>query len=119
VLVAYITLDEVNLALADELAEKCGAVLCGLTPGDAAPNGSFDAIAYDLDHLPQEERKRIIAELLANSTVTPVAVHSYNLDEEAAESLRKRGVGVFHRLEEDLFASWHDAALALSCRREE
>jgi hypothetical protein len=101
-LIGYLTLDEVNLALANELAEECGAVLLAISPMDA-PNGLIDATVYDLDHLPPEWRKQILGELLANTALTPLAVHSFNLDEEETEALRNRGVVVLRRLERCLF----------------
>jgi hypothetical protein len=101
-LIAYVTLDEVNLAVAGELAEECGAALFAIYPAEAAQNGSFDAVIYDLDHIPAEEREQIVAELLTCGPGTPLAVHSYNLDEKVSESLRKRGVAVFRRLDDAL-----------------
>jgi hypothetical protein len=98
-----LTTDEVNLALADQLATECGAILYLLSFQDGAPNAASDAVLYDWDYLSSEWREKLLAELLSRPAPCPVALHGYSLEEEHGEALRRHGVGVFRRLEPEVF----------------
>jgi hypothetical protein len=109
-LIAYLTTDEVNQDLALQLAAGCDAVLCPLSPGDMPWNGLFDAMIYDPDYLPPARWREVLAELLAEPSPGPVAVHGYNLDEREARALRQHGVLVHRRLEPELFRALRQMA---------
>ena len=61
---AYLSLDEVNQALAARLAAAAGVGLDVRTFRDAPPGGRFDAVLYDLDSLPADYRGRLLADLV-------------------------------------------------------
>jgi hypothetical protein len=102
-LIAYLTTDEVNQHLAVNLAEECGETVCLVMPSDPPPDEDFDAVVYDWDYLPAPRQQVILAELLAGRPSRPVAVHSYNLEEDCAKALRRQGVAVYRVLEPEVF----------------
>jgi hypothetical protein len=110
VLIAYLTTDEVNLDLADRLALECGAILYPLTFQEGPPDGAFEAVLYDWDHLCSRWRQQLLAELLARPAACPVALHGYTVEEEHGEALRRHGVDVFRRLEREVFLNLRRAA---------
>src|SRR5438128_295277 len=77
-LVAYLTVDEVNQDVAVGLAERCNLTVHPLALRDWPQDGHFDAVVYDLDSFPAPERDQVLAKLLSSLTLYPVAVHSYN-----------------------------------------
>jgi hypothetical protein len=103
VLIAYLTLDEVNADLALRLAAEGGTALCALVPREALPGVPFDALLYDWDSLPAERRDGVLAELLGGPLPCPVAVHGYNLDEGLGEELSQKGVAVYRQLGPEVF----------------
>lgn len=107
--VAYVTTDEVNQELATQMAEDCGATLDSLSPRDPAPDGEYEAVLYDLDFLPRDSGRAILAELLAGPASRPVAVHSYQLATRQVAALRQRGCAVFPRLERRVFLQLRSA----------
>jgi hypothetical protein len=72
VILAYLSHDEVNLALALRLAEGAGALLRPLFIRDRPSDVSFDAILWDLDCLPVAERAATLKALLAGPLTCPV-----------------------------------------------
>jgi hypothetical protein len=100
--IAYMTTDEVNHALAAQLARKCGAVVHKVRPGDTPPDGWFDAVLYDLDNVPTDRRRAFLAQILAGAPARLTGIHGYDLTEEQSEALRMRGVAVAQRLQPDL-----------------
>jgi len=102
-LIAYFTTDEVNEELANRRAEAAGVKLYPMSARDELPNGRFDAVVYDLDFVPWKRRKELLARLLAKPSRNPVALHSYNLDDQEMEDLRSKNVAVFHRLQPEVF----------------
>jgi hypothetical protein len=100
--IAYLTTDELNEAEAAQLADECRVEIHPLLLRDPPPNGEFDAVLYDLDYLPVERRQVVLAELLAGPPHSRVGVHSFNLDEEQEEALRRNHVVVARRLDEAL-----------------
>jgi hypothetical protein len=101
--IAYLTLDEVNENLAALMAEKCGAALFPLTPRDPKPDGEFDAVLYDLDSFPPRHRKELLSELLSTRPLHPVAVHSYQLEEDEQAALRRCGLLVCRHIDTAVF----------------
>ena len=101
--VAYLTTDEVNRNLARGLAAACGAALHPVTPRDDPPDGSIDAVLYDLDFLSVTHRQEILAALKAGASPHVAGVHSYGLDENVVNALRKHHVVVSRRLDGKLF----------------
>jgi hypothetical protein len=93
--IAYLTTDEVNLHLAEEMAAACGLTLCTLDPRDPPPDGEFDALLYDWDHWPAEQQREVMAELLGGSLPHALAVHGYNLGGGRADALRRHTVAVY------------------------
>jgi hypothetical protein len=104
-LIAYLTVDEVNEDLALRLAEECGVTVYPLTAADPPPNGQFAAVLYDLDSLPSERREAVLAELRSGAPGCPVGVHSYDIDDGEAERLGHKGIAVGRRLESGLFTA--------------
>jgi hypothetical protein len=100
---AYVTNDEVNLREAHEIAGACAITLCPLMPMTIDVDDDFDALIYDLDHLPPENRQVILENLLGGALPEPIAVHSYHLEPSQVKGLRARGVLVFSRLGFELF----------------
>jgi hypothetical protein len=102
--IAYLTTDEVNESTACRMAAACGVTLHPLLPRDAPPNGQFDAVLYDLDSLPPGGRQEVVSELVSNLPSCPVAVHSYNLEDDVVHALHEKHVIVFRRLGHDLLS---------------
>lgn len=100
--VAYWTTDFVNLNLAREWAEECGASLEQAFFKGRAPTNSPDAVLYDLDYLPPDNQREILATLTNGPLHHSVAVHSYHLADELLAALQARGVIVGRRLEKGL-----------------
>ncbi len=107
---AYITTDEVNQELATRMAEDCGATLDTLSPRDPPPDGQYAAVLFDLDFLPRDAGRVLLAQLLAHDPARPVAVHSYRLGTQQVMALRKRGCAVYARLEPKVFVHLRSAA---------
>jgi hypothetical protein len=95
---AYATADEVNRALATQMAAECGAVVCHVRPGDAPSEELFDAVLYNLDDVPSDQQPAFIAGFCHDPPVRPTAVHGYGIGDEQAGTLRRHGVAVAQRL---------------------
>jgi hypothetical protein len=96
--IAYINTDEVNEALAARMAAECGAVVCEVFPKDPPPDGQFDAVLYNLDDVPRDQRSALIEGLCLGAPEHPTAVHGYDITDEQARTLRRNGVAVARRL---------------------
>jgi hypothetical protein len=101
--IAYLTTDEVNRSWVQRMAAACGLELSPLEPRDAVPEGGFDAVLYDLDHLPPSCRHRVVSGLLRGAAPGPTAVHGYALQESQAADLRRHDVAVYRDLQPELF----------------
>jgi hypothetical protein len=99
---AYLTSDEVNQALALEMAPQCGVTLYPLAPKDGLPDGSYEAVLCDWDSWPAEQRAEFLA-ALDGLPHRPAAVHGYYLDDGHAACLRDRGVAVHSSLQLEIF----------------
>jgi hypothetical protein len=108
--IAYMNTDEVNEALAEQMAVACGAVVRTVLPKDPAPDGQFDAILYNLDDVPREERSVLLGELRLGRPHSPAAVHGYDLTDEQVRTLEQSGVAAALRLSADLVCSLCKAA---------
>jgi hypothetical protein len=96
--IAYLSNDEVDQALADGMARKCGAVICTRPPEDPPPDGLCDAVLYNLDDLPRDRRSALLEELRRAKPDRPTAVHGYDMTEEQARALDRCGVAASRRL---------------------
>jgi hypothetical protein len=108
--IAYATADEVNQALAVRMAAKCEAIVCRLRPGEVAPDGLFDAVLYELDEVPRDQRPAFLEELCLGTPDCPTAVHGYDITDEQARTLNRNGVEAAQRLHSDLLRSLVTAA---------
>jgi hypothetical protein len=115
--IAYLTTDEVNRHLAEEMAAACGLMLCPLAPKDPPPAGEFDALLYDWDHWPAARQREVMAELLGGSLPHAVAVHGYNLGDGRAGALRQHTVAVYRRLQPRVFRFLRRAARTVQAAR--
>jgi hypothetical protein len=98
--IAFLTLDEVNSALAEKLACDRGVDIRVFFPNDLPPNARFDRVLYDLDYWPTDRAEQLLRKLMHRPSTTRVGVLSYNLTREQITSLRGNGVMVFERLSE-------------------
>jgi hypothetical protein len=108
-LVAYLSSDEVNQALAAEMALECGLSAQLVAPKDTL-EGEYDALLCDWDSWPAEGRRQLLAGLDGHAPCRRVAVHGYGLTEEQAETLLGRGVAVHRRLGPEVFRLLRQAA---------
>jgi hypothetical protein len=97
--IAYLTTDEVNKGLALRLAAQWEVTVCPLEPRDPPPDDEFDAVLYDWDHWPADQRPKVPSGASAGPGRRPVALHGYGLDRQSARDLRRSGILVFDRLE--------------------
>jgi hypothetical protein len=110
--IAYLTTDEVNEQLAQQMAAACGVTLCPLGPGEVPPDGQYDAVLYDWDYLPAARQREVLAELLSGQLPHAVGLHSYDLEAGPEGALRRNTVMVYRRLQPRLFRSLRLAARA-------
>jgi nitrate reductase cytochrome c-type subunit len=108
--IAYMTNDEVNRALAAQMAGECGAFLCALAPTESPSDDQFHAVLYDLDVLPRLQRAELVAQIVSSPSTRPRAVHGYDITDEQARILRRHGVAVSHRLRAGLIRGLCKAA---------
>jgi hypothetical protein len=101
--VAYLTTDEVNQALALEMALECGVTLFPLVPKDGPPDAGYDAVLCDWDYWPAERRQEFLEGPGGGRPARRVAVHSHNLTDGQLEALRGRGVAVYASLRPEVF----------------
>jgi hypothetical protein len=108
--IAYVATDEVNQALAAQMAAQCGAIVCHLRPGEVHPDGLFDAVLYNLDDVPRAEQSALLAGFCRGKSNHPTAVHGYDITDEQARTLNRNGVAAARRLHSDLLRSLFTAA---------
>jgi hypothetical protein len=111
--VAYLSTDEVNQALAAEMALAWGATIHPRWPRDGPPDGEYDALLYDWDSWPAAGRRQLLAGLAGGPRHRPVAVLGYNLTEDEAEALGAHSVAVHRSLHADVFRHLRQAALSV------
>jgi hypothetical protein len=110
--IAYLTTDDVNASLALRGAAAAG-LLGSLLPPRAEPSpADFAAAVYDLDFLPADRVREVLAALRRGEGLVRAAVHGYNLDDRQIKALRARGVIVARRLAPGLFRKLRQALLS-------
>jgi hypothetical protein len=109
--IAYWTVDEVNLALARDLADAHGATIDQATTKDKDPTRDADAVLYDLDVLAPTMRQDILSRLILSPLLLPVAVHSYNLEDFQIDRLAVQGIAAFRHLASEVFDNLRAAIL--------
>ncbi len=108
--IAYVSTDEVNQDLAARVAAEFGAVISARLPNDPPPDGLFDAVLYNLDDVPRDERSALLEGFRSGKPVHPTAVHGYDISDEQLRTLNRRGVAAARRLHRDLVRSLFAAA---------
>ena len=108
--IAYMNTDEVNEALAEQMAVACGAVVRTVLPKDPARDGQFDTILYNLDDVPRAERSVLLEELRLGRPHSPANVHGYDLTDEQVRTVGQSGIAAGRRLSADLVRSLCRAA---------
>lgn len=108
--IAYVSTDEVNQNLAERMAAKCGAVICIRPSREPAPDGLFDAVLYNLDDVPRDERSAVLEGLGRDKPAHPTAVHGYDITDEQARILKRYGVAATRRLHAGLLLRLSNAA---------
>lgn len=112
--VAYLTTDEVNEALALDMAHTCGVAFEPLVPKQGLPDARYDAVLIDWDHWPPEGRAAFLAELCDALPPWRVVIHGYYLEDGPAETLRARGVVVHRQLQPEVIRLLREAITAAS-----
>ena len=92
------------------MAAGCGAFSCHLRPEDVPPYGLFDAVIYNLDDVPREQRPAFLEGLCLGSPHCPTTVHGYGIAHEQAQALSRPGNLVSPRLDPALLRSLCKAA---------
>jgi hypothetical protein len=100
---AYLTRDEVNQDVALTLAAEQGANLDVHVHPDALKEGEYDAVFWDVDSFPAEERAANLASLADGPLNKPFGLHSYNLDAQELRLLQRNGVLTAKVLRGELF----------------
>ena len=95
---AYLTIDEVNQALACDFSSELDVNLTILAPKDGPPDRAYDAVLCDWDSMPTEVRTVFFAMSACDSLPRAVAVHGYSLTTEESLELLNLGVLIYRRL---------------------
>jgi len=109
--IAHVTTDEVNQALALQVATPLGVTVTPLGPEEMSKHVLFDAVVYDLDRVAPDRRPALLNEIRSEKTAVPMAVYGYCLSEKQAAELRFHGVAVAQRLHSALIRTLAKAAL--------
>src|SRR5262245_7053009 len=110
--IAYLTLDEVNRHLALTLADDHGVSLDVQARPEGIGEREYDAVLYDRDSFPPEERQANLTAVLACPLNKPVAVHGYFFSADQLHVLRQRRAIVTRRLRAEVFARLASAVQA-------
>ena len=97
--VICVTHDEVNQFWLQQQADERGVPLVLLTLRDGVPGEEHAAILLDWDSLDQERREALLSRLLSRPGSARIGLHSYSLNAQDAEDLRRKGVAVLERLD--------------------
>jgi hypothetical protein len=108
--IAYMTNDNVNRALAVQIAGECRAFICALAPKNSTSDDLFHAVLYDLDAVQRHERAELVGQIVSSPSTRLRAVHGYDIAVEQARILRYHGVAVSQRLHAGLIRSLCRAA---------
>ena len=103
-MIAYLTHDEVNAAVARRAARRLCGRLKVLGVKDADRAAAADLVLLDLDHLPPECKLGLLRQAVGGELANRFAVHSYQLSTADERVLRAAGVRVATRLTAALLA---------------
>ena len=95
----YLTHDPVNEYCVRNWVEERDGTFCPLSLRDPLPDGECRLLLIDWDSLDPDGREEYLAGLLAHLGDRRIGLHSYHLAD--AETLRRKGVAVFARLDPD------------------
>jgi hypothetical protein len=95
----YLSHDLVNEHWIRSWVEERGGIFCPLSLRDPLPDGECQLLLIDWDSLDADGREEYLAGLLAHPAGRRLGLHSYHFPD--AETLRRKGVAVFERLEPD------------------
>jgi hypothetical protein len=101
--IAYLTADEVNSSLAQQLARSCRIELRVLAPKDPLPSGPCHVLLCDMDSLSPAQPKSLLAHWGPLLQPDRVALHGYSLSAAQEASLRDEGILLFRRLGRGVF----------------
>jgi hypothetical protein len=107
--IAYLSVDDVNHSLAQQIADAHGVPLVHVFAPDVAPKYTCPVRLHDLDHFSSLQSEAILDRLRAGRHAATAAVHSYNLAETEIGALRENGVIVARGLDRALFRRLRDA----------
>jgi len=99
--IVYVTTDDVNTALAEQFAARCGLALEHVDVRSARPQQG-QTLVLDLDYLPADRCQELLTAVLAQPG-GQTAVHGYNLPPGRSRQLRQAGVIAQRRLTAGLF----------------
>jgi hypothetical protein len=100
--ITYQTTDELNGELAAQAGKACGVNLDVALPRPNRVSDPSAATLYDLDHLGHKNSQVVLEGLLSGRSRAPVAVHSYNLQDEEVAALHAHGVVVARRMQPEV-----------------
>jgi hypothetical protein len=95
----YLTHDQVNEHCARRWIEERGGTFFPLSLRDTLPDCEWQLLLIDWDSLDPHDREEYLAGLVPPSGGRRVGLHSYHFPD--VETMRRKGVAVFERLEPD------------------
>jgi hypothetical protein len=110
---AYLTLDEVNQHLALTFADEHGVSLDVQARPEGIRDGEYDAVIFDPESFPPDERPANLMAVLDCQPNRPIAIHGYGFSADQVHALRKRGAIVARRLGTEIFAPLLNAVRAV------
>jgi hypothetical protein len=93
----YLSHDPINEHCVRCWVEERGGTFCPLSLCDTQPDGDCQLLLIDWDSLDPDGREQYLAGLLAQPGGRRIGLHAYHLAD--AQTLRRKGVAVFPRLE--------------------
>jgi len=87
----YVTHDEVNPCWLQQQADEHRVPLVLLTLRDLVPDEEHGPVLLDWDSLDHERREAFLGRLLSHPSNARIGLHSYSLNEQDAEDLRRKG----------------------------
>ncbi len=104
--VAYLSVDEVNIEVAKEIALELGITIDSWFPKEGAPGPEFDAILVDLDSWVDtfHARERSIQQWLTMLWTHPVGLHSHDIDHLNVEQALVDGLVAGANLDREILA---------------
>ena len=96
--------------LAERIAAKCGAVICKRISRESPPDGLFDAVLYNLDDVPRDERTAVLERLPRRQASPSHGGPWLRHHREQVSILNRYGVAAARRLHAELFLRLFTAA---------